>query len=236
MGRRGATLVAVAALVACSAPEQAVSAPPSAASSPAATRAVPQASKAPAPGAVVSVSAIDSRLAGRMRYSYRSGCPVPLSRLRYLRLRYWSFDGQRRVGEMVVHRDAVSAVGAAFSALYRQRFRLRQMRLIDDFRGSDDASVAADNTSAFNCRTVAGSASWSQHAYGRAVDVNPFENPYVTRSRVSPPAAAGYARRVPLRRGMLGATAVSAFTSRGWGWGGNWRTVKDYQHFSANGR
>lgn len=184
----------------------------------------------------MSASEIDEALAARMRYSWRSGCPVGLADLRYLRLRYWAFDGQPRIGELVVHRDAVDAVGAAFSSLLSQHFRIRQMRLVDDFAGSDDASVAADNTSAFNCRTVAGTTRWSQHSYGRAVDVNPFENPYVSGSGVSPPAAAAYARRTPLRTGMIAADAVSAFAAQGWEWGGNWRSVQDYQHFSANGR
>ncbi|MDG5473993.1 M15 family metallopeptidase, partial [Jeotgalibacillus sp. ET6] len=80
-----------------------------------------------------------------------------------------------------MHADAVNALAHAFSALFTQRFPIRSMRLVDDFGGDDDQSMAADNTSAFNCRPVAGSNHWSQHAYGRAVDVNPLENPYIHR-------------------------------------------------------
>lgn len=171
-----------------------------------------------------------------MRHSYRPGCPVPLSELRYLRLRHWAFDGGPKIGELVVHEDAVPAISAAFTKLYAQQFTIRQMRLVDDYGGSDDGSVAADNTSAFNCRTVAGTSRWSQHSYGRAVDINPVENPYVSGSEVSPAAAEAYARRSPLRRGMIGTDAVAAFRSQGWEWGGFWSSVKDYQHFSSNGR
>lgn len=184
----------------------------------------------------MSVSAIERRLASRMHSSWRGGCPVPLSSLRYLRLTHWGFDGVPRVGELVVHVDAVPAVSAAFRALFAQRFPIRQMRLIDDFAGSDDASMAVDNTSAFNCRKVAGSTAWSQHSYGRAVDVNPFENPFVSASGVEPPQARQFARRIPVQRGMLTAAAVSAFTGQGWGWGGAWRGAQDYQHFSSNGK
>lgn len=185
---------------------------------------------------MVSVSSIDPGLAARMRPSWRPGCPVPLSALRYLRVTHWGFDGASHLGELVVHADAVPAVTAAFRALFTQHFRVRQMRLVDDYAGNDDASMAADNTSAFNCRPVAGSTTWSQHSYGRAVDVNPFENPYVSSAGVEPPQAARYARRLPVLLGMLTAAAVSAFTGQGWGWGGAWRDARDYQHFSSTGR
>ena len=127
---------------------------------------------------------------------------------------------------------------AALRTLWEERFPIASMRLVDDFGGDDAASMAANNTSAFNCRRVAGSTSWSQHAYGRAVDVNPVQNPWVSGSTVDPRAGAAFADRRRVRPGMLvsGAPAVRAFEVRGWGWGGRWSSVKDYQHFSANGR
>jgi hypothetical protein len=110
---------------------------------------------------------------------------------------------------------------------------------VDRFRGSDDASMAADNTSAFNCRyaVATGPKRWSAHAYGKAIDVNPVENPYVQGSTVSPANGRAYADRSRRSPGMAvaGGVLVSAFASRGWAWGGRWSGTPDYQHFSATG-
>jgi hypothetical protein len=177
--------------------------------------------------------------AADLRVSWRPGCPVAPADLRRVRLAYWGFDGSRHLGVLVVHRDAVAPVTIAFRSLYRARFPIRRMRPVDAYRGSDDASMAADNTSAFNCRpaVTSGARRWSVHAYGRAVDVNPVENPYVLGGRVLPPAGAGFVSRTPYRRGMAvpGGVLVRAFAAAGWGWGGAWGSP-DYQHFSANGR
>lgn len=179
---------------------------------------------------------IDAALTQRMHYSYRAGCPVPLRDLRYMTISYIGFDGQPHTGQLVVHADAVPAIARIFQKLYTAGFPVRRMRLIDDYRGSDDASMADDNTSAFNCRRVDGSTSWSQHAYGRAIDINPIENPYVQGTHVDPPAGRPYATRSPYRKGMVSRTVIDAFAVQGWGWGGSFRYSKDYQHFSRNGR
>jgi hypothetical protein len=174
-----------------------------------------------------------------LRYSYRAGCPVGPPDLRAVRLSYWGFDGRAHEGTLVVHRRVASDVVAVFRRLYQARFPIRRMQPVSAFRGSDDASMAADNTSAFNCRRAVGSAtgSWSTHAYGLAVDVNPVENPYVLGSRVLPPAGRRFLDRERARPGlaMPGSVVVKAFASRGWAWGGRW-SVPDYQHFSTTGR
>jgi hypothetical protein len=170
--------------------------------------------------------------------SWRPGCPVSLEQLRSVRLRYVGFDGRAHRGELVVNADAVGATRTAFSFLYAKRFPIRRMRLVDDYGASDYASIEADNTSSFNCRRATGATRWSQHAYGRAIDVNPIENPYVyadgttTHARSRP-----YLNRSKHRRGMAyaGGTLVRAFTQAGWGWGGTWPRPTDYQHFSADG-
>ena len=182
------------------------------------------------------VRTIDAELAGRMTYTWRTGCPVPLRDLRYLRVSFVRFDGTAGYGRMVVHADVARSVVGVFRALYEQRFPIRRMRLVDAYRGSDDASMAANNTSAFNCRRVTGGTSWSEHSYGRAIDLNPIQNPYVAGSTVAPPAGAAYVDRSPLRKGMVTRGVRSAFASIGWSWGGSWNTKKDYQHFSATGR
>jgi poly-gamma-glutamate synthesis protein (capsule biosynthesis protein) len=169
--------------------------------------------------------------------SWRPGCPVPLEDLRYLRVGHWGFDGVPHLGELVVHHDEVEDLRVVFATLFSQRFPIRTMRLVDDFGADDDTSVAADNTSAFNCRAVTGGSRWSQHAYGRAIDVNPLENPYVTNGTTSIPGSVPYLDRSDLRPGMIGAGdgVVDAFAARGWAWGGFWTAPVDYQHFSASG-
>jgi hypothetical protein len=171
--------------------------------------------------------------------SWRPGCPVPLRDLRFVVLRYWGFDRQAHRGRLVVHRDVAKKIVAIFRRLYEIRFPIRQMRLVDRYGADDRTSMQHDNTSAFNCRWRAGQPGvWSQHAFGRAIDVNPVENPYVWSGGVSPPNGAAYVDRSDRRRGMIfhGDRVWWAFRNRGWEWGGDWSDVKDYQHFSQNGR
>jgi hypothetical protein len=119
-------------------------------------------------------------------------------------------------------------------------FPIRRMVPVDTYRGSDFRSIEADNTSAFNCRFVDGTTRWSNHAFGRAIDVNPIENPYVTGSgTTSHRASRKYIDRSSRRhRAMIlrGDKTVRAFRAQGWGWGGNFTGYKDWQHFSADGR
>jgi len=170
-------------------------------------------------------------------YSWHAGCPVGPSQLRLLRLSYWGFDGKARVGSLVVRDRVARDVVAVFRRLFAARFPIQRLRKVDAYRGSDDASMAADNTSGFNCRFVSGTNRWSQHAYGEAIDVNPVENPYVRGSRVSPPAGRRYLDRSRRRPGMAveGGVLVRAFAGVGWKWGGRWSGTVDYQHFSVSG-
>jgi hypothetical protein len=157
-----------------------------------------------------------------------------------LRLAYVGFDGRRHLGALVVNARVIPQVVVVFRTLYRARFPIRRMQPIDAYRGSDDRSAAADNTSAFNCRAAvtAGPKSWSMHAYGEAIDVNDVENPYIVGARVIPRAGRAYIDRTKVRPGMAveGGVLVRAFASVGWGWGGRFAGTPDYQHFSSNGR
>jgi hypothetical protein len=139
----------------------------------------------------------------------------------------------------VVHRTAAKPVARVLRRLYERRFPIRRMRLVDAYGASDFRSIEADNTSAFNCRRVEGTSRWSLHAFGLAIDVNPIENPYVTAAgTTSHRASRPYLDRNRIRPGMAysGGALVEAFRSIGWGWGGDWSGVKDYQHFSSTGR
>jgi len=185
------------------------------------------------------IAPIDAALAERITgVSWKPGCPVALRDLRLLTLSHWDFDGRPRTGRLIVHREVSRDLVQVFRELYAARFPLRRMWLVDAFGGSDFRSIEADNTSAFNCRYVEGTTRWSNHAYGTAIDVNPIENPYVSGGRTSHRASVPYLDRSRRRPGMAneGGALVRAFDRIGWGWGGRWTSVKDYQHFSANGR
>ena len=174
--------------------------------------------------------------AAELRHSYRPGCPVGPAQLRRLEVSHWDFAGRRRVGSIVVAAREARDVLSVFRKLYVARFPIRRLRPVDVYKGSDDASMAADNTSGFNCRFVSGTRRWSQHAYGLAIDINPVENPYVDGGRVRPPAGRRYLDRSRVRPGMVvaGDVVLRAFASIGWSWGGRWSSP-DYQHFSVTG-
>jgi hypothetical protein len=158
--------------------------------------------------------------------------------LRGLRLSHWGYDGRAHIGTIIVHRAVAAEVIGIFERLYRARFPIARMEPVDRYRGRDDDSMAADNTSGFNCRRAVsnGPSGWSAHAYGRAIDVNPVENPYLLNGRVLPPAGRAYLDRSRYRAGMAvpGGPLVSAFAAAGWTWGGRWSSP-DYQHFSQTG-
>ncbi|GAB3439643.1 M15 family metallopeptidase [Phycicoccus ginsengisoli] len=185
----------------------------------------------------------DSVWARMVGYSWTQGCPVGRSQLRYVRVNFWGFDGKRSRGAVVVNASIADAAAAAFTRLYDLRFRIRQMRPMDSSwgrnpkgPGADDyAAMRADNTSAFNCRYVGGeeaSKVYSKHAYGTAIDVNDFENPYVDSGGTVYPGAYWLHRRGPAPGvfSSSGSAAVRAFTGQGLRWGGLW-SQPDYQHF-----
>ncbi len=185
------------------------------------------------------ISEITPEIESRMRAgnSYRDGCPVPLEDLRYLRIKYFGFDKKTHTGEMIVHRDVADEVVTIFDKLYRIKYPIRKMRLVSSYGGDDDRSMSADNTSAFNCRRVTGGHKWSKHSFGRAIDINPKENPYVKRGKILPPSSKNFAknRKILNRRDksviIKNSQIVDIFSQHGWIWGGSWKSLKDYQHF-----
>ena len=145
--------------------------------------------------------------------SWHPGCPVGLSDLRLITLTYRGFDGRDHAGRLIANRDAAAALVAVFRRLYAARFPIRRMEPVDRYGGDDYRSIEADNTSSFNCRDATGSTRWSNHAYGRAIDVNPIENPYVSGGTTSHPASRPYLDRARHRPGMAyeGGVLVEAF-------------------------
>jgi hypothetical protein len=184
------------------------------------------------------VATVNATSRAELPYSYRAGCPVGPDQLRRLSLSYWGFDQAPHVGTMIVNLAVTQDIIKVFATLYAERFPIRQMQPVDAFKGSDPGSMAADNTSGFNCRNAVapGPPQWSVHAFGEAVDVNTVENPYVEGGVVQPPAGSAYLNRTVVRPGMAvpAGPLVQAFASVGWLWGGRWSSP-DYQHFSKTG-
>lgn len=175
--------------------------------------------------------------AGELGASWRPECPVAPADLRRIELDYLGFDGAVHRGNLVVHRDVVDDAVAIFGDLLAMRYPIERMQTVDHYRDAqDEASMRDNNTSAFNCRPLPGGTSWSEHAYGRALDVNPLVNPYLdSTGDLQPKTAERYLDRTRDDLGLLhpGDAAVAAFTSRGWTWGGDWRDPVDYQHFEV---
>ena len=163
---------------------------------------------------------------------------MPVEQLRAIDVTHFGNDGAVHTGRLIVAADRAQQMVDILRDLYAARFPIERMEPIDVYGGDDNRSIKANNTSAFNCRAVTGGSGWSEHAYGRAIDVNPFVNPYVKGSTVLPPEAAPYTDRSRNDAGMIhaGDAVVDAFAARGWRWGGYWSSLKDYQHFSTTGR
>ena len=214
------------------------------------TSAVEQAAPAPAnepsaaPGVAEAVepvvaSRVEPVTAEQLGSSWKPGlgCPEP-GQLRAVVVSHWGYDGAVHEGRLIVAAAHADNMVAVFADLFAARFPIERMVPVDVYGGDDQASMRANNTSAFNCRFVAGTTRLSEHALGQAVDVNPLVNPYVKGGSVDPPEGAAWADRSRQEHGMIrpGDAAVTAFAARGWTWGGTWTTGKDYQHFSAGGR
>jgi hypothetical protein len=170
-------------------------------------------------------------------YTYRSGCPVGPSSLRMVRMPYHDWRGVPQHGRLVARSTAVADLKLVFRQAFAARFPIRRMNPADVYQGSDVRAMAADSTSAFNCRKVTGNPyRLSQHSYGNAIDINTVENPYVTSSRVYPRTGRTFLNRSKARKGMIlrRGPVARAMARQGWRWGARW-AHPDYQHFSSNG-
>ena len=158
--------------------------------------------------------------------------------LRYLTISHFGFDGDIHTGEMIVNTSVAEEVVEVFRKAYETRFPIEQMRVITAEEVDDHPTGDWNDTTSFVCRPAVGSTSWSQHAYGLAIDLNPFHNPYLKGDLVIPELASAYTDRDTVRPGMIfaGDTVTGAFAGIGWVWGGEWNTLKDWMHFSLTGR
>jgi hypothetical protein len=186
---------------------------------------------APFAAAVATVTAAD------LGASWHDGCPVGPEDLRRVTVTFFGFDGVTHRGAIVVHADSAEDVVEVFRQLYAHRFPIRKLQPIFTQAEYEDFETLDDNSSGFSCRNAVDANAaphWSNHAYGRAIDINPIENPYLNGGKVLPSVGAPFTDRSNVRPGMAvdGGVLVTAFRSVGWGWGASFR---DYQHFSTTG-
>ncbi len=191
----------------------------------------------PGPGFASRVEAVPAGVLARS--TWEPGCPVAADDLAYVRLTFWGFDHHRHTGELLLNRSVADDVVGVFRTLYEERFPFEELRVTP--RSELDAPPTGDgnDTGSFVCRATTGSTTtYSQHAYGLAIDLDPFQNPYTKGDLVLPELASAYLDRGDVRPGMItpDGGVVRAFASIGWTWGGTWSSLKDYQHFSQNGR
>ncbi|MCH4890922.1 M15 family metallopeptidase [Acidaminobacter sp. JC074] len=186
---------------------------------------------------VFTVNKIDDIIYNRINtLSYKENDYIEIEDLRYLKVSYWGFDNKRHYGELIVHASLAQEVIDIFKDLYDAKYPIEKIKLVDEYQADDNLSMIDNNSSAFNFRYIAGSKKLSNHAFGMAIDINPLQNPYVSSSSVQPLEGERYADRSLDEKGMIqiGDACYEAFTSRGWTWGGEWKSIKDYQHFEKN--
>ena len=172
--------------------------------------------------------------------SHKKDCPIEIKDLRYINLNYIDFQGNIKVGELIVNKDVAEDVIFIFRRLYEIKYPIYKMQLVSDFNANDFDSIEANNTSSYNCRYIAGTKKWSRHSFGKAIDINPLQNPYISKKgNISHKESLKFRNRVRTNPFDLKQRAVilkndeivELFKKKGWIWGGDWITIKDYQHF-----
>jgi hypothetical protein len=204
-------------------------------------RRFPTVSRLPAPvgGRFEStIGPVTPQIRRRMGKTWSPRCPVGLAGLRYVTVSFRGFDGEAHTGELVIAAVEAADVVSVFRALFEADFPIEEMRLPTTADIEAHPTGDGNNTAGLVCRATRGTTTWSAHAYGLAIDLNPFQNPYHDGDVVLPELASAYLDRGWRRPGMIlpGSVAVREFARIGWSWGGAWRTLKDYQHISATGR
>ena len=190
-----------------------------------------------------SISLIDDATMQRMIRggSFPEGCSISRNDLRYLQVKHVDFNGKTQTGELVCNKAIAQDLLDIFRELFKQRYPIASIRLIDDFGADDEASMRANNTSCFCYRTINGSTKLSAHSRGMAIDINPLQNPCVRYTkdgklrRIQPDTkeARNHMNRTSGKAHMITRNDLCyrLFVKHGFTWGGAWRSVKDYQHF-----
>ena len=180
-------------------------------------------------------SALEPKIIAKIKNkSWKTPAPISLNDLACLTITYFGFDAKPHSGEIIVNKRVAAEVLDIFKELYRAKFPIAKMKLIDEYNADDERSMADNNTCALCVRPLTGkNRGFSRHSYGLAIDINPLQNPYVKGKVVSPAAGKDYLDRTKTRKGMIVKNNIcyNAFIKRGWAWGGEWKSLKDYQHF-----
>lgn len=157
--------------------------------------------------------------------------------LRYINIKHYDFSGNVQQGELIVHKGVAEEIVKIFYELYEVKYKINKMVLIDEYNGDDELSMEDNNTSAFNYRVVQNSETLSWHAFGLAIDINPLNNPYIKGNNVSPTNSGNYTNRSLKLPEMIDHNDLvyRVFTKYGWKWGGDYKSLKDYQHFYREG-
>ena len=202
-------------------------------------RRLPTVDRLPPPrgGFHATIGPITPAIRARMGDTWAPGCPVPLAQLRYVTVSFWGFDGRAHTGELVLNARVAKDVAGAFARIYAARFPIEEMRLPTSADLDAAPTGDGDDTAAFTCRAARKQTRWSAHAYGLAVDIDPFQNPYSRGDLVLPELASAYLDRGHPWPGIIraGDAVTSAFAAIGWTWGGTWQRPVDRMHFSATG-
>lgn len=172
------------------------------------------------------------------RSTWTADCPVQPEDLAYVTVSHFGFDGRLHTGELIVNRSVADGIVDVFRLLWEAQYPIEEMRVVAAPELELPPTGDGNNTTAFVCRAATGGSQWSQHAYGLAIDINPFHNPYLKGDLVLPELATYYVDRELGGAGMIerDGAVTDAFQALGWGWGGNWSSLKDWMHFSQNGR
>lgn len=172
--------------------------------------------------------------------SYKNDCTVLLSDLRYIHVLHWNFLGKESEGELICSKKIAEKLIFIFKELYKSRYQIEKIRLIDEYGADDELSMRDNNSSCFNFRFISHTKKVSKHGLGLAVDINPLYNPYTKKiggkNIVEPLTGAFYIDRSQNFNHKIDHNDLcyKLFTSQGFDWGGDWDGVKDYQHFEFN--
>jgi len=162
---------------------------------------------------------------------------LTINDLRLIKIVHFGFDKKYHTGKMIVHKKLAKEVVEIFTDMCKEKYPIKQIKLIDEYDANDDLSMKSNNSSALCQRYITGSTNkYSRHSHGTAIDINPIENPYVKENNVYPPEGKIYKDRTKNKKGLIkvGDACWKAFTKRGWNWGGNWKKILDYQHFEKD--